>query len=609
NAALRSRVPLSSAPITTPTSLLLLLAALPFFWSISWEQKPTAAGSLQLLFPAGPGPLHRESSLLNTGMSSAEQICEKLRQLIETGSETDAICLVKQALNSVSAEQLLEHRFQEPVGLKRPSTGRQLRVLRPNALMLAAAGWFEATLRALARTRARLDEGFDVEDESSAAEQYGGVTALMLATIAGREPFMRVLIDCGADLNASNSLGRHAHLPGLPRRSRDRGRAAHPQRRLPQPAERVRHHPLMIACFTGAEAVVELLLRYGARVDLSRRGRQDGRSLLLPGPRPGLPAPAVRAGRSRLSRPRRPVLRYRGRQPADVSAAPARRCFNSSGAASGVTLLMTAALRYRRRLAELLVDLLRNEADRDDEDSDGIRARDAEGRNALFYCVANPEPDLLQLLLDSGLPAEKATDGSTLLMACIARRNWTLVDFLLRRADSLAPLVDLAAVDSAGESALTLAVRAQNQQLLHQLIGMGGAAVTDGENFPKRWRRLLQLACQCGNAEAAMLFAEMAKPDDLTVAVRGGDADGEGEGEGEGDDGLLFFCVRGGHVDLTRHFLRLLRGTATGAAHWLTARPRLVARIYSTRPAPQAAWRWSRCSSRSSLTRSALGMD
>ncbi|PAA68419.1 hypothetical protein BOX15_Mlig030937g2, partial [Macrostomum lignano] len=553
-----------------------------------------------------PGPLHRESSLLNTGMSSAEQICEKLRKLIETGSETDAICLVKQALNSVSAEQLLEHRFQEPVGLKRPSTGRQLRVLRPNALMLAAAGWFEATLRALARTRARLDEGFDVEDESSAAEQYGGVTALMLATIAGREPFMRVLIDCGADLNAANSLGDtpiyQACLEGHVTAAELLIRSG-AYLNLPNASGIT---PLMIACFTGAEAVVELLLRYGARVDCRDVAGKTAAHYCCPARALDCLRLLVRAGvplEADGSDGTSPLMEAAYQGASDqlldllLSAAPesalaARDCRDrgalfyaieggslptfqrllragaSTRAAqpSGVTLLMTAALRYRRRLAELLVDLLRNEADRDDEDSDGIRARDAEGRNALFYCVANPEPDLLQLLLDSGLPAEKATDGSTLLMACIARRNWTLVDFLLRRADSLAPLVDLAAVDSAGESALTLAVRAQNQQLLHQLIGMGGAAVTDGENFPKRWRRLLQLACQCGNAEAAMLFAEMAKPDDLAVAVRGGDADGEGEGEGEGDDGLLFFCVRGGHVDLTRHFLRLLRGTATAAA-------------------------------------------
>uniref|UniRef100_A0A1I8FMZ6 ANK_REP_REGION domain-containing protein n=1 Tax=Macrostomum lignano TaxID=282301 RepID=A0A1I8FMZ6_9PLAT len=407
---------------------------------------------------------------------------------------------------------------------------------------------------------------------------------------------MRVLIDCGADLNAANSLGDTPIYQAC--------LEAAPYLNLPNASGIT---PLMIACFTGAEAVVELLLRYGARVDCRDVAGKTAAHYCCPARALDCLRLLVRAGvplEADGSDGTSPLMEAAYQGASDqlldllLSAAPesalaARDCRDrgalfyaieggslptfqrllragaSTRAAqpSGVTLLMTAALRYRRRLAELLVDLLRNEADRrDDEDSDGIRARDAEGRNALFYCVANPEPDLLQLLLDSGLPAEKATDGSTLLMACIARRNWTLVDFLLRRADSLAPLVDLAAVDSAGESALTLAVRAQNQQLLHQLIGMGGAAVTDGENFPKRWRRLLQLACQCGNAEAAMLFAEMAKPDDLAVAVRGGDADGEGEGEGEGDDGLLFFCVRGGHVDLTRHFLRLLRGTATAAA-------------------------------------------
>uniref|UniRef100_A0A1I8FNJ9 ANK_REP_REGION domain-containing protein n=1 Tax=Macrostomum lignano TaxID=282301 RepID=A0A1I8FNJ9_9PLAT len=551
--------------------------------------KNYATGTAEL----APGALHRESSLLNTGMSSAEQICEKLRKLIETGSETDAICLVKQALNSVSAEQLLEHRFQEPVGLKRPSTVAGTAAQRADA---GSGRLVRSHAARLGSNSARLDEGFDVEDESSAAEQYGGVTALMLATIAGREPFMRVLIDCGADLNAANSLGDTPHLPGLPRRSRDRGRAAHPQRRLPQPAERVRHHPADDRLLHRRRGRRRVAAALRSSRGLSRRGRQDGRSLLLPGPRPGLPAPAgARRGvplEADGSDGTSPLMEAAYQGASDqlldllLSAAPesalaARDCRDrgalfyaieggslptfqrllragaSTRAAqpSGVTLLMTAALRYRRRLAELLVDLLRNEADRDDEDSDGIRARDAEGRNALFYCVANPEPDLLQLLLDSGLPAEKATDwrhpaaalhpcSSTLLMACIARRNWTLVDFLLRRADSLAPLVDLAAVDSAGESALTLAVRAQNQQLLHQLIGMGGAA--------------------CGNAEAAMLFAEMAKPDDLAVAVRGGDADGEGEGEGEGDDGLLFFCVRGGHVDLTRHFSAPAEGDGDG---------------------------------------------
>uniref|UniRef100_A0A1I8FIP3 ANK_REP_REGION domain-containing protein n=1 Tax=Macrostomum lignano TaxID=282301 RepID=A0A1I8FIP3_9PLAT len=428
------------------------------------------------------------------------------------------------------------------------------------------------------------------------------------------KPFMRVLIDCGADLNASNSLG---------------------------------DTPIYQACLEGHVTAAELLIRSGAYLNLPKRVRHhpaDDRLLhrrrgpssscccatelawivatwparrpltTAARPRPGLPAPAARRARGGRLRPdgsdgTSPLMEAAYQGASDqlldllLSAAPesalaARDCRDRGAlfyaieggslptfqrllrAASGVTLLMTAALRYRRRLAELLVDLLRNEADR---------------RNALFYCVANPEPDLLQLLLDSGLPAEKQRTPHCSWPASPAATGlwWTSC---CARADSLAPLVDLAAVDSAGESALTLA----NQQLLHQLIGMGGAAVTDGENFPKRWRRLLQLACQCGNAEAAMLFAEMAKPDDLTVAVRGGDADGEGEGEGEGDDGLLFFCVRGGHVDLTRHFLRLLRGTATGR-HWLTARPRLVARIYSTRPAPQAAWRWSRCSSRSSL--------
>uniref|UniRef100_A0A1I8F1X7 ANK_REP_REGION domain-containing protein n=1 Tax=Macrostomum lignano TaxID=282301 RepID=A0A1I8F1X7_9PLAT len=289
----------------------------------------------------------------------------------------------------------LEHRFQEPVGLKRPSTGRQLRVTAAQRADAGSGRWFRRPRCArLARTRARLDEGFDVEDESSAAEQYGGVTALMLAT--------------------------------------------HLQRRLPQPANASGITPLMIACFTGAEAVVELLLRYGARVDcrdvagktaahyccparaldclrlLVRAGvpleadGSDGTSPLMeaayqgasePAARPAaFCGPGVRAGRSRLSRPRRPGGSLPTFQRLLRAGASTR-----AAQPSGVTLLMTAALRYRRRLAELL-------ADRDDEDSDGIRARDAEGRNALFYCVANPEPDLLQLLLDSGLPAEKATD-------------------------------------------------------------------------------------------------------------------------------------------------------------------------------------------------------
>uniref|UniRef100_A0A1I8JN36 ANK_REP_REGION domain-containing protein n=1 Tax=Macrostomum lignano TaxID=282301 RepID=A0A1I8JN36_9PLAT len=410
---------------------------------------------------------------------------------------------------------------------------------------------------------------------------------------------MRVLIDCGADLNAANSLGDTPIYQAC----LESGAYLN----LPNASGIT---PLMIACFTGAEAVVELLLRYGARVDCRDTAAHyccparalDCLRLLV---RAGVPLEADGSdGTSPLME-----AAYQGASDqlldlllsaAPESALAARDCRDrgalfyaieggslptfqrllragaSTRAAqpSGVTLLMTAALRYRRRLAELLVDLLRNEADRDDEDSDGIRARDAEGRNKRVFLLrrqsgagpaaaaagqrtagreGNGRPHSIPAAPHCSWPASPAATGLW----------WTS---LLRRADSLAPLVDLAAVDSAGESALTLAVRAQNQQLLHQLIGMGGAAVTDGENFPKRWRRLLQLACQCGNAEAAMLFAEMAKPDDLAVAVRGGDADGEGEGEGEGDDGLLFFCVRGGHVDLTRHFLRLLRGTATAAA-------------------------------------------
>uniref|UniRef100_A0A1I8FYP6 ANK_REP_REGION domain-containing protein n=1 Tax=Macrostomum lignano TaxID=282301 RepID=A0A1I8FYP6_9PLAT len=374
---------------------------------------------------------------------------------------------------------------------------------------------------------------------------------------------MRVLIDCGADLNAANSLGDtpiyQACLEGHVTAAELLIRSG-AYLNLPNASGIT---PLMIACFTGAEAVVELLLRYGARVDCRDVAGKTAAHYCCPARALDCLRLLVRAGRRH--------------QPADgaayqgasdqlldllLSAAPesalaARDC-RDRGAL--FTLSRAAACRRFSGSCAPALQLERRSERRHPADDGGSalspatcrtarrpaaqRGATATMRTATGFGLATPKPDLLQLLLDSGLPAEKATDGSTLLMACIARRNWTLVDFLLRRADSLAPLVDLAAVDSAGESALTLAVRAQNQQLLHQLIGMGGAAVTDGENFPKRWRRLLQLACQCGNAEAAMLFAEMAKPDDLAVAAKA---------RARGDDGLLFFCVRA-------------RGTATAAA-------------------------------------------
>uniref|UniRef100_A0A1I8FCQ7 ANK_REP_REGION domain-containing protein n=1 Tax=Macrostomum lignano TaxID=282301 RepID=A0A1I8FCQ7_9PLAT len=463
--------------------------------------------------------------------------------LIETAARlTPSVLPVKQALNSVSAEAvLLEHRFQEPVGLKRPSTGRQLRVLRPKRADAAAAGW-ASTLKT----------------KSSAAEQYGGVTALMLATIAeAASRSLRVLIDCGADLNASNSLGRHAHLPGLPRGHVTAAELlirSGAYLNLPNASGIT---PLMIACFHRrrgpssscccATELAWIVATWPARRPLTTAARpapwtacacwwragaayQGASDQLLDLLLSAAPESALAARDCRD----RGALFYaiEGGQPADrlLRAGASTRAAQPSG----VTLLMTAALRYRRRLAELLVDLLRNEADRDDEDSDGIRARDAEGRNALFYCVANPEPDLLQLLLDSGLPAEKATDaphcswpaspaatGLWWTSCCAALTRWPAGGpgrRRLGRRERLDPGC----------------VRAQNQQLLHQLIGMGGAAVTDGRIFPSDGAACCSWPASAGNAEAAMLFAEMAKPDDLTVAVRGGDADGEGEGEGEG---------------------------------------------------------------------------
>uniref|UniRef100_A0A1I8F9P1 ANK_REP_REGION domain-containing protein n=1 Tax=Macrostomum lignano TaxID=282301 RepID=A0A1I8F9P1_9PLAT len=470
-------------------------------------------------------------------LSSAESRSARApeaHQRLAARTETPSVWSNRRSTAS-ALSSLLEHRF--PGARRTEATFNWVGscgLLRPNALMLAAAGlvrshaarlWLELgpawTKVSTLKTRARRPMQYG-------ASLHCDCWPPLQACLEGHVTAAELLIRSGAYLNLPNASGIT---------------------------------PLMIACFTGAEAVVELLLRYGARVDcrdvagktaahyccparaldclrlLVRAGvpleadGSDGTSPLMEAAYQGasdqlldllLSAAPESALAARDCRDRGALfLRYRGRQPADVSAAPARRRFNSRAAQpSGVTLLMTAALRYRRRLAELLVDLLRNEADRDDEDSDGIRARDAEGRNALFYCVANPEPDLLQLLLDSGLPAEKqrtAPHCSWPASPAATGLWWTSCCAAL---DSLAPLVDLAAVDSAGESALTLAVRAQNQQLLHQLIGMGGAAVTDGENFPKRWRRLLQLACQCGNAEAAMLFAEMAKPDDLAVAVR-----------------------------------------------------------------------------------------
>uniref|UniRef100_A0A1I8FRM9 ANK_REP_REGION domain-containing protein n=1 Tax=Macrostomum lignano TaxID=282301 RepID=A0A1I8FRM9_9PLAT len=473
------------------------------------------------------------------------------------------------ALNSVSAEQLLEHRVPGAVGLKATFNLSAAAGAAAQRAYAAAAGCVSKPRCApWLRTRAALDEGFDVEDAELGGRAVRGPSlALIAGPIAAREPFMRVLIDCGADPERSNSLGDtpiyQACLEAAPTSTCRNASGI---------------TPLMIACFTGAEAVVELLLRYGARVDcrdvagktaahyccparaldclrllVRARGAleadgSDGTSPLMEAAYQGasdqlldllLSAAPESALAARDCRDRGALfLRYRGRQPADrllragASTRAAQRAARHP-ADDGGSALSPATCRTARRPAA------QRGPTADDEDSDGIRARDAEGRNALFYCVANPEPDLLQLLLDdSGLPAEKHGRVfclSTLLMACIARRNWTLVDFLLRRADSLAPLVDLAAVDSAGESALTLAVRAQNQSSCC-ISSSAWEAQPDGA-------ACLQLACQCGNAEAAMLFAEMAKPDDLTVAVRGGDADGEGEGEGEGDDGLLFFCV------------------------------------------------------------------
>lgn len=109
-------------------------------------------------------------------------------------------------------EKLILCKLNGDITLRRPSSSNEFIVKQPNLLLLAITGWFTDITDLLCSYGVGIEEAADVWDPTNAHPVYYESKPLILASMLGKVDMVKSLVEYGANIEASNSIGETSLL-------------------------------------------------------------------------------------------------------------------------------------------------------------------------------------------------------------------------------------------------------------------------------------------------------------------------------------------------------------------------------------------------------------
>ncbi len=331
-------------------------------------------------------------------------------------------------------EELLSCRAEPTVVLRRPSNGSDVRIYKPTPLIAAVSDWYTDIVEYLASFGQCLDLECTVDDVTNTPREYGGVTALHLAAMAGKLKMVQSLVKHRAVVDKRTSLGDSPVFEAC-----FEGHLSIVQSLMASGASveqaNNRHTTcLMIACFADNSEVIQHIVNNGAQLD--KKDKDERNALFY----------TVAGGRcDTLSF----LLENGGKIETDKN---------------GVNILMECVHHHQLEIGQYLLQGL-------PIPPIDPKAKDKNGRNVLFYLVENDNTDLLEYLLGQGVGIEPADDGRTLLMVGTLNNNKSLVKYLVENANKLD--LDVNEKDNKGRNCLFYCITGADEDLFDYLVNNG----------------------------------------------------------------------------------------------------------------------------------------
>lgn len=129
----------------------------------------------------------------------------KAKGYISTGN-SEALRLLLNACCTEERERLLLYQFDYELVLNRPGSSLKFFVHHPNLLVCTLAGWYTDTTECLCSYGVGIEQHFDVWDTASYPSS-GQSKPLVIASMLGKVEMVKSLVNNGADLEATNSMG------------------------------------------------------------------------------------------------------------------------------------------------------------------------------------------------------------------------------------------------------------------------------------------------------------------------------------------------------------------------------------------------------------------
>lgn len=159
-------------------------------------------------------------------------LLDKAKACIFTGNANE-LRLLLDSSSALERQQILLSRFDNELAVKRPSSSNPVYIKNPQFVAAAISFWFVDVVSCLVSYGIGLDNMVDVHDPTNDPTCYKS-SPLVVASMLGKVEMVRSLVNNGASIDSSNSLGDTS---------------------------------LLEACFEGNYAVVEFLVQKRASVN------------------------------------------------------------------------------------------------------------------------------------------------------------------------------------------------------------------------------------------------------------------------------------------------------------------------------------------------------
>ena len=135
----------------------------------------------------------------------------KARELTQTGN-SEELRLLLDTCGDVARRDLLQKEFDHVLVVKRPNSSNEVRIERPTLLVISVIGWQNTVTECLSSYGEGIDQHVKIWDPTTNRTTCGYSSPLILASMLGKVEMVKSLVNNGADIESTNSLGDNSLL-------------------------------------------------------------------------------------------------------------------------------------------------------------------------------------------------------------------------------------------------------------------------------------------------------------------------------------------------------------------------------------------------------------